>query len=697
MRCVSMAKEWLRRRGDRKGGATRREARGRGSRAKPTVEAVEGRICLSGLTPGLGVAYPANGTLNFYIDNTITGRTDITRAYGANTDIPVFGDFTGSTLESIGIYRPSTGMWALDLWNNGVPSKILQFGGAQWKPVTGDIDGNGTTDLGLYDPSTGVWLFSTNLTGQVTYSFRYGGSPGDIPLLEDFNHDGIDDPIIYNNGQWLIDTNADRLPDLAYNFGGTAPGATPLAFDLYGTHDPVLAVVAPQANGQLLWAINPNRDGRTIGYYQYGANGSIPFSGNFSTAGSLFVNPATGNDGAGAGGFASPFRTINAAVAAAGPGTTIRLMAGAYPENVRIVGKSDLKIVGTGLQSSIIYPASGDAAFVYNSSNISFDKLWFASTGAEGRGLVVVASSVNTGMIRTHLTRWIGMLGVSEGGRPATIVSRYSQFDWVQTGSGVYLQNGANATFIGCTFRENGYAADYRPDGGGLVVGGASTARIDYSVFIHNRHSGVIANSTSRVEMTNSYSARSILGNGAIFFDQTTAILTGNTFAENGVTFGPTTGLNGVEFFSNFTGYASLAQNNFLSNTASGIYLGSAPNLIQVVGNVFSGNWSGMTMFGDQPRAINLRIAGNYFATDPNRADATFGIAGIGNRINAQIGGNGGEQNIFDGFRDYLFINPSHAGGNPVQELGCPNFVILGNTFRRRGVAIPASQAVTPC
>ncbi|AMV39356.1 right-handed parallel beta-helix repeat-containing protein [Planctomyces sp. SH-PL62] len=674
--------------------------RATGRRARPTVpvmERVEDRVCLSGagLIPGMGVAYPSGGSMVYYVDNDMNVSTDITRSFGSASDVPVVGDFTGTTLTTIGSYRPSTGVWSLDLRNDGSAVNI-RFGGPQWKPVTGDVDGNGTTDLGLFDPNNGVWLFCTDLSGRTTKSFVYGGSPGDIALMEDFNHDGIDDPVIFNNGQWLVDTNSDRLPDQIFHFGGFAKGAIPLAFDLYGNHDPGLAVVAPQSNGQLMWYINPNRDGRSIGQYQYGANGSRPFTGNFATAGSLFVNPATGKDVAGAGTFGAPFRTINAAVAASSPGSTIRLMSGAYVENVQVVGKSDLKFVGTGLVSSVSYPTRGDGFFVYNSNNISFDDMWFASAGPEGRGVVVLASSVNTGLIRTNLTKWIGLLAGSENGRPATVNARYSQFNGVQTGSGVYLDNGANGTFYGVSASENGLASDYRADGGGLIVGGTSTAKIDRSSFVHNRHSGVILNTTARVEMSNSYSARSILGFGAILFNSSTGIFIGNTFAENGVTFGAATGMNGIEFAYNFTGHGYVQGNQFLNNTASGIYIGSAPNQIQIIGNYFSGNWSGVTMFGDQPRQSYAKIVRNYFATPADSPEVTFGVAGIGSRIHAVIGGPNGDGNLFDGFRDYLSINRNHGGGDPYLELGYPDFSISGNTYRRKGVIIPPSRAITP-
>jgi parallel beta-helix repeat protein len=650
-------------------------------------------MCPSGLTPGIGVALPKNGTLTFFMDSAFSGRTDIYRSFGADTDIPVFGDFQGTTITNIGIYRPSTGGWALDTANNGSVGKTLQLGGPGWVPVTGDVNGDGKTDVGVYNPSNGVWAFSTDLSGKISVAFGYGGTPGDIPLMADFNHDGIDDPVIYNNGQWLVDTNADRIPDQIYRMGGGANGI-PLTLDLNGTHDPALVVVSPQADGQFRWAINPNRDGKSIGYYVYGARGTVPFGGYFPTAKSIYVNPATGSDAAGAGPYWAPFKTINAAVAAASPGSDIRLASGVYRENVSVASKSDLKFVGAGLRSTIIQPAANDAFFVYRSSNIAFDDLWVSSPGKDGRGIVALASSVDTGLIQTNLTSWVGLLAGSEGGTPARVNARYSHFDGVTIGTGIYLDNGVTADLYGITASENGLAKGFRADSGGLVVGGTSYAKVDKSSFVHNQNYGVTTNSTARLEMYNSYAARSIIGFGAILFNASTGVFIGNTFAENGVTFGPVAGMNGIEIAYNFVGYAHIQGNRFINNTANGLYIGSAPNEIQIIGNEFSGNWAGISFFGDQPRDSYARIVANHFTIPPDFPEVTFGVAGIGSRIHATIGGPGNQANVFDGYRDYLSIIGNNAGGDPYLVLGYPKFNILKNTYMRRGVAIPESRAI---
>ncbi|WP_165073533.1 right-handed parallel beta-helix repeat-containing protein [Paludisphaera rhizosphaerae] len=669
-------------------------------RVTPHLEPMEGRLCLSGLTPGLGVATPVNGSLMFVIDSDANGSSDISRPYGSDTDIPIFGDFTGSTLTNIGIYRPSTGTWAIDTKNNGSVGLVVSFGGPNWKPVTGDINGDGRTDLGLYDPNTGTWAFCTDLSGRVNLSFHYGGSRGDVPLLADFNHDGFDDPVIYNGGNWLVDTNSDRVPDQTYRFGGAslAPaGATPLAFDLYGTHDPVLALVAPQSNGQLNWYINPSRDGKNYQTYRLGLNGSTPYTGYFSTANSLFVNSATGADVAGAGSYGAPFKTITAAVNAATPGTTIRLASGGYSENVILNAKSNLKIVGTGMYSTVVSPASKDAFLVYMSSNIHFDDLWLRSAGTDGRGIVALGSSVVTNLIRTNDTRWIGLLAGGANGQVTTVTSRYSRFDGIQTISGVYLDDAAIGSFYGISASEIGFATDYTGDGAGLVVQGTSVARVDRSTFYHNRDCGVTANTGGRLEMSNSYSGNHIQGFGASLFNNSTGIFNNDTFANNGVTFGAVGGMNGIEFAYNFTGWGFVANSRFLNNTANGVFIESAPNQIQIVNNYFSGNWAGVTVFADQPQDINVLVKGNTFATPADATYETFGVTAIGSKAHMVLGGSGADQNTFDGFWDYRFVGLNHVGGLQNKELGCPDITVLGNVFRRKGQTISTSLAVAPC
>ena len=187
-------------------------------------------------------------------------------------------------------------------------------------------------------------------------------------------------------------------------------------------------------------------------------------------------------------------------------------------------------------------------------------------------------------------------------------------------------------------------------------------------------------------------------GDGAIFFDQSTANLTDNTFASNGEVVGPTTGLNGLEFNANFTGTAVVSGNVFQNNTADGLFIGSSPNAVQVVNNVFDNNLFGIALYSDGT-SVSANIQGNTFDV-PGIANATYqyvGLFALGSGVSATVGGAGSQGNSFSETVDNTSIVEAHTGGPQNQYLGCPSLDVLANTYEQGGVAIPASQAIQPC
>lgn len=59
--------------------------------------------------------------------------------------------------------------------------------------------------IGVYRPSTGQWLLrNTNTTGAPNITVTFGGEPGDLPVVGDWNGDGRTDIGIFNNGTWTL-------------------------------------------------------------------------------------------------------------------------------------------------------------------------------------------------------------------------------------------------------------------------------------------------------------------------------------------------------------------------------------------------------------------------------------------------------------------------------------------------------------
>ena len=136
----------------------------------------------------------------WYLDASGNGNLDCLWDYCfrfsnySSGDVPVAGDWTGSGLTRVGLYRPSTGQWFLD--GNGNRSWggcswdtcISEFGTAEDLPVTGDWSGTGASRIGVFRAATGEWMLDLNGNGQwdgcdVDLCLSGFGGAGDIPVV----------------------------------------------------------------------------------------------------------------------------------------------------------------------------------------------------------------------------------------------------------------------------------------------------------------------------------------------------------------------------------------------------------------------------------------------------------------------------------------------------------------------------------
>ncbi len=157
------------------------------------------KFALNGIgTTKIGVYRGSTGT--WYLDlngNTSwdgPGRDAVNGWGGDASDIPVVGDWTGTGITKIGVYRVSTGTWYLDLNGNmgwdgpGVDAVIGWGGDASDIPVVGDWNGTGTTKIGVYRRATGTWYLDLNGNGAwdgcgTDRCIGWGGDPSDIPVI----------------------------------------------------------------------------------------------------------------------------------------------------------------------------------------------------------------------------------------------------------------------------------------------------------------------------------------------------------------------------------------------------------------------------------------------------------------------------------------------------------------------------------
>jgi hypothetical protein len=144
----------------------------------------------------IGVFRPSTG--KWYLDVNGNGKWNPCPRDGCGYlkvykpgDLPITGEWDGNGLAQLGLFRPSTGEWFLDYngdrnWDGCTKDRCLSFG-IVGQPVSGDWDGTGTSKIGVFDPMTGDWFLDLNGNGQwdgceVDGCMRYG-LPGDIPVV----------------------------------------------------------------------------------------------------------------------------------------------------------------------------------------------------------------------------------------------------------------------------------------------------------------------------------------------------------------------------------------------------------------------------------------------------------------------------------------------------------------------------------
>jgi hypothetical protein len=249
----------------------------------------------------------------FYLRNTnSTGAADIISVFGGDpSDLPVAGDWNGDGVDTIGVYRsstgfyflsdsnttptvnytvlfgnpgdtPFTGKWTADMIGDGIgvyrnSNGILYqrknvstgfddffavYGNPGDKGIAGDWDGNGFDSVGVYRPINQIWYLTNNSTptgitfSDIDFVWDIGAS---LPVIGDWNGDGSSTVGYFTNaGAFdLHSTNASAGSDTTFAFGPSA--GKPIAGKWIASSKPPLGgqVISP-ITGQT----NPVEDGR---------------------------------------------------------------------------------------------------------------------------------------------------------------------------------------------------------------------------------------------------------------------------------------------------------------------------------------------------------------------------------------------------------------------------------------------------
>ncbi len=188
------------------------------------------------------------------------------------------------------VLRDATGMTRP--WGGPVGA----FGVVSNPPSTGsrtrsDYDGDGLADLAVWHSASGNWYIRSGTGSVLAWAVPLGSSSSRV-LSGDYNGDGRNDFVVYNQGRWLIRSLSGAL--LAADIQWGWAGAIPLSGDYNGDHTNDLVVVDPLSGRWFIRTLG----GRVLCWnFNWGFSGGEFLAGDYDGDGCAdlgFFYPASG-------------------------------------------------------------------------------------------------------------------------------------------------------------------------------------------------------------------------------------------------------------------------------------------------------------------------------------------------------------------------------------------------------------------
>ncbi len=235
------------------------------------------------LNDTIGLFRPSANAFQLRNSNT-SGPADINIPFGISGDLPVTGDWDGNGVDDAGVFRPSTKQFILRL-QNGTTITPNNFGLNGDLPVAGDWNGDGIDTIGIFRPSTNEWILTnapstnnTTLPEDIHINF---GSIGDLPIVGDWEGDGIDTPGFFrpSNNLFALSVGFSSTVDISFIFG--AAGARPMAGDWDGDGVTTIGLFNPGTGTMQLNNTNTSGNGQGDIVVTFGLNGDFPLAGDW--------------------------------------------------------------------------------------------------------------------------------------------------------------------------------------------------------------------------------------------------------------------------------------------------------------------------------------------------------------------------------------------------------------------------------
>jgi hypothetical protein len=244
----------------------------------------------------IGLFRPLTGTFVLFVNGNLFKT--VTLLDGKPGGVPLVGNWNGLFGDELGLFRPAIGKFVLDIDGDGVSSDsddrvgAILDGKPYGKPLVGDWNGIGGEEVGLYRPGTGVFTLDVDLDlatmdADDTVITRLAGKVGGQALVGDWNGDGRDDVGLFFSlsGQWLLDTNRDALAaEITINRLDGAVGGRAVVGDFNGDGIADCGLFRPFTGK---WTIDLNHNGKydpgvDLQYAKVdGAGGGVPLVGKW--------------------------------------------------------------------------------------------------------------------------------------------------------------------------------------------------------------------------------------------------------------------------------------------------------------------------------------------------------------------------------------------------------------------------------
>jgi hypothetical protein len=140
-----------------------------------------------------------------------SGGASQTFDFGAAGDVPLMGDFSNSGVRTAAMVRNARrGVAGADslVWylrqveGPGDPDLVIEYGVPGDIPVIGDWDGDGVHTIGVVRGNR--WLLrNSNRAGSPDHDFVFG-QPGDIPVVGDWDGDGRTGVGMVRGNRWML-------------------------------------------------------------------------------------------------------------------------------------------------------------------------------------------------------------------------------------------------------------------------------------------------------------------------------------------------------------------------------------------------------------------------------------------------------------------------------------------------------------